>query len=507
MNQERQQEAGVRRYYSDDEMRVFFGHIPVCSGESPGAVRRADSSPAAAAMELPTGLSEETDSLPVPDPARPQRGWKPNRRRIRLLLLVMLTLYVLWHGWLAWQIRAQCSQYQWRHQPSAAAGAGVPTEVPPSGTTAGELCDKAIAARIRNERLENALPRLNDAVRLPATPWPPAMVETAATYLGLNEAALELLHGAADAPGGGLMPVQIRALDDDPIVAYLGELRHLGRLLDLEAVHAAATGHPDRAVKAVMASTSLHRGLVGQPIRFTHIQFARVSLSRIPVDVMEDVISTTTLNHQELDALGDVLEQLRVGHALEEALWAARADGDGVFRSWRIADPDIGRLESLARRLTGSHMLDRLEYLRVMGRYIAAVRLPLHEAQDQATGIDHEDRPGYALLAVRLLPHDVGPLLRIQASTLSRIEQARVMLAVEHYRCDHGGLPPAELSALVPRYLPAVPQDAFLPGVPLSYRTTPAGYEIWAPGMDAAGVRAGHGSRRIRVPRVPAVSG
>jgi hypothetical protein len=48
---------------------------------------------------------------------------------------------------------------------------------------------------------------------------------------------------------------------------------------------------------------------------------------------------------------------------------------------------------------------------------------------------------------------------------------ARVMVAIERYRADNAGAPPQTLAALVPTYLPALPDDPYAPaGVTFGYQ-------------------------------------
>ena len=57
-------------------------------------------------------------------------------------------------------------------------------------------------------------------------------------------------------------------------------------------------------------------------------------------------------------------------------------------------------------------------------------------------------------------------------------------MAVLAYRGEHGALP-ADLNALVPDYLPAVPQDPFTQA-PLRFRKPPGGFVVYSIGPDGA---------------------
>lgn len=69
--------------------------------------------------------------------------------------------------------------------------------------------------------------------------------------------------------------------------------------------------------------------------------------------------------------------------------------------------------------------------------------------------------------------------------TVADLDLLRVCVAVLRYRADHGAYP-AELQALVPRYLAALPGDPFggSPGAPFHYRTEPppGNFLLYSPG-------------------------
>ena len=60
---------------------------------------------------------------------------------------------------------------------------------------------------------------------------------------------------------------------------------------------------------------------------------------------------------------------------------------------------------------------------------------------------------------------------------------ARTAVAVERFRRDHDGTLPGGLEDLVPKYMPAVPQDP-LTGRPLLFRTATGAYTIYSVGAD-----------------------
>jgi hypothetical protein len=74
-------------------------------------------------------------------------------------------------------------------------------------------------------------------------------------------------------------------------------------------------------------------------------------------------------------------------------------------------------------------------------------------------------------------------LLENSAGLLAELRTARTAMAIERYRLAHGTLP-ADLNALVPKYLGAVPIDPF-DGKLLRYKKkAPKGYIVYSVGFD-----------------------
>jgi len=90
----------------------------------------------------------------------------------------------------------------------------------------------------------------------------------------------------------------------------------------------------------------------------------------------------------------------------------------------------------------------------------------------------------------RLTPHGIDPVMQAAESARSlltfqqRIDLGRIAVALELHRLDRGAYP-ADLSPLAPDYLPALPEDRFVAGRPVSYELVPgARYRLFACGVD-----------------------
>lgn len=82
---------------------------------------------------------------------------------------------------------------------------------------------------------------------------------------------------------------------------------------------------------------------------------------------------------------------------------------------------------------------------------------------------------------------------RMALHAQQRFDLARIAVAVERYHSEHQAYP-ANLTDLVPRYLPDIPEDRFVAGKPLRYRIVPnARFELYACGsnrLDEGGLAA-----------------
>ena len=74
----------------------------------------------------------------------------------------------------------------------------------------------------------------------------------------------------------------------------------------------------------------------------------------------------------------------------------------------------------------------------------------------------------------------IGAMMTAEERNAAYREMLPVLFALSAFRTDHGSYP-AELAALVPKYLPAVPEELFSGG-PLHYKREAAGYVLYAVG-------------------------
>jgi hypothetical protein len=177
------------------------------------------------------------------------------------------------------------------------------------------------------------------------------------------------------------------------------------------------------------------------------------------------------------------------------------------------APPAKGRFDWL-NRLVGAVLIDWNEPMRMgnqwYDRLVAGMSNPNRKERDAALAQFERDvkRTAADVRDLRVFLRDVassGSLRTATGRTMGRIFIAllmpaltavvnaedravtsegmtQVVFALAAYRADHGSYP-ADLAALVPKYLPAVPEDLFSGG-PIRYKREDTGYIVYSVGIN-----------------------
>ncbi len=85
---------------------------------------------------------------------------------------------------------------------------------------------------------------------------------------------------------------------------------------------------------------------------------------------------------------------------------------------------------------------------------------------------------GHVLIAALMIPR----LANVENQAVTSQGMVQVVFALAAYRAKHGSYP-ADLAALVPKYLAAIPEDLFSGG-PLRYKRQDAGYVVYSVGLN-----------------------
>jgi hypothetical protein len=292
-------------------------------------------------------------------------------------------------------------------------------------------------------RLEEAARALNldasDRAKLAAPAPVPPDVAFEARIAAANERALALLDAAIRAPS--FSSGRIREMGNE-----IDAWRMLARVAGVRAVVRARAGDAAGAVADAMAGVELGQRVAGDTHCALWCAIVSFSLKRTGMAAL-----TATLPH-----LAPTAEE---SLAVERALARDATNGDAWRRTWAI---EYQRMKLLFRAPT-----------RADERDLAAAAAQFRTIRERV------GRPCSEWLAPNGKPRGPGdPLLRVGAFDFGSFEVRRclsdteiavasTLFALRAYHVAHGALP-ASLDELVPRYLSAVPRDAF-DGAPLGY--------------------------------------
>jgi hypothetical protein len=289
--------------------------------------------------------------------------------------------------------------------------------------------------------------------------------------------------------------------------ANLFDLLHAKRLASLRALHAAATGDTDAAVRSLLTELSLE-GSARSPMSALTLDRWLLNWRSWTVDDICTVLNRTAPSEAALERLADALaeadEDTRIAHFFEQArdrLIAAylRRLGpyDGSFADAGLfGDGLLSGRPGLAARIARPLVA---RDLRVRLRQYAA--LTVAAASPWPGRLDAILAAGAPTRSIRSM---LGPLagliypgadwvndeprvqrLQLQIATvdMALIRAARLVVAIERHRRDNAGQIPETLTALVPRYLETLPVDPFS-GEPMRYASIAAGYVVYGVGTN-----------------------
>ncbi len=334
-------------------------------------------------------------------------------------------------------------------------------------------------------------------------------------YVEYNAENLQRLHVAARA---GFAPAELDLNQGIKLeLAHISEDRRAVRMLWKEALFAADSGDTARAVEAMLAAMAVAESLRGEPILVS--QYVRKACQSLAIDAWMQSLALAAFSDEELTEMGRAFATAEDKSAMARSMAFERSMGLAMFDDPELVSgaiagvnpddvfPGGGRFVVMARRVTGFMAADKLRYMDYMGQICTASKLPYPEMLSAMESIDNsfdEDRswlPRFSYASVAPLARAGWSFARIAAW----LRTAASAAAVERFRLEYG-LPPGDLSDLVPPYLAAVPEDPF-DGDPLRYRRDGEGYVIYSVDVNrqddggTAGERIEEGDLVFRVER------
>lgn len=315
--------------------------------------------------------------------------------------------------------------------------------------------------------------------------------EAIEAHLVQAKTTFDLLHKAAGMPRCRY-PIDL-TLGQNVELGHLAQLRQMSRALALKTLYHADNKEVMTAVQSIKDGLAVGRSLTKEPILIS--QLVRIACNGIAVASIEELLSRMDLTDQEYAELDQALaeaynaEGMRCGMIGERAMSATvfgnigdMAAMAGTNTSWLRGS--LGTIVNSLYHASGIGGMDKITFLSGMSGMVDATRQPFPAALDKAEQVDHDiaNTPAWrAPLTMMILPA-LTRALNADARDLAMQRMARMALAVERYRIAKGALP-AQLTDLVPQFLPELFQDPF-DGQPLRYKRTPDGYMLYTIGDD-----------------------
>lgn len=364
---------------------------------------------------------------------------------------------------------------------------------PPPGKNAAEFFNAAFKVMEAQREAPGGLP-IVDAGQLPdiAVELPPAMRKAIQAYLKENAEVIELLHKAA-------------ALDDckfdldftkgpGMLLPHLSKLRQAGRLLALEAVERIESGKADHAVESLIAGLRMGEAVRREPLLISTL--VRVACDSIAIGQMERWASRGRPSAQALERVEAALAAVADRRIIESAMVGERCFGIDIYENY-VLKPNRGEMVGqlfgggdalplaapLLRIVPAAYFKsDMTCYLEIMNDYVVASRKPYPERfiAGARVGQQLEERIPRFYVVARMIVPALSRVFSSGQQHIARCDTARVALAALRYKAKHGRLP-ADLGALVPDFLKAVPADPF-DAKPLRYKADADGLTVYAVG-------------------------
>ena len=386
--------------------------------------------------------------------------------------------------------------------------------------TAGDGPSKESAATDVSDRA------LAQRERITVRPWSPKDSPIAAAWLEENQRQIDLIVEATTRPRYYL-PL---ADGDDPgliIAAALPPVqtvREAAFALRIRAMSRIAVGRPDEAWRDVAACHRLARLTAQAPTLVDGLVAIAVEQGAVEADATlahEGALTAKQARQfaaefQTLPATMKMADRLDWGERLFFLGCVVTASRDGPGSLLPFGE-DLGlpkgKLSSFMERVAAA-MIDWNEPMRMgnrsYDRIVAALAKPTRRERDAAfVGLDRQvEKEARDAKDPRVLLHNIvqaGSLrgglgrqmghvvvalflpalsgaINAEDRNTTNDSMVPVVFALAAYRADHGTYP-AELAALVPKYVPAVPEDLFS-GEPLRYKRAGPGYVLYSVGLN-----------------------
>lgn len=421
---------------------------------------------------------------------------------VLVVLLIGVAVYTMWRRQVGLDIQAELARIRQAGEPTtveelAAFYASSPEATATASTwlvALQPLREPAFAALMKE--ITDDKTRVSDILSS-EKPWPVQAKAEQAVRQYAN--SLEQLYAAAERGGVARYRVDLRQGGHADVDHTRGIHRGC-RLLEWEACLRARQGDAAGAARAIRALLMLAHSLDAEPTVVRHL--VRVMSGGMGNRLLLDVLAVVRFSAQDLHRLQEGVRTQAYEDTLYRAMVGERVYGLRIMNAPALLQDELKLEDVAARAQKGNRDLDRKCYLRLMRQLVEATQQPWPDASRaagavrvEAVGIKAQNESFLAkdryIVTDAILPATQA-LFAVTAREIAMRQVADVAIALELYRREHGRLP-GELSVLVPKYLPHMPQDPFN-GEPLRYGVEGDGYLLYSVGenrVDDGGVLEG----------------
>jgi hypothetical protein len=428
----------------------------------------------------------------VSDPAATSRRWP---RRL-LLLAGVVALVIVWLACLYWswdrEVRRAIAETDridpgWRFEEMEAVRADVPEA---ENSAVRILAARALMPPKWQPASPDGSPTLSDRLAKLPPPQRPDDADALELRAEMEKVAkaVELARQVADLPRGRHTVTWSNDLIGT-LMPHTQDAREVAHLLSLDALRRALDGDGNGAVRSCRAAVNVGRSFGDEPTAIS--QLVRVACVRMALRALERSLALTEADGPSLEELQRLLAD-EAEAPLQ--LIAARSDRVAYFQALEVMR--TGKLDRAGYGLkpgafgtTGDDLMDRWRargceavYLRYLNEVVEVAKLPTEEQPPRLKGLKPPPDKLPPLLEGLMRGGEWPKLAAAFHRAKADARCAVVALATERYRMAEGRWP-ASVNALVPRYLPAAPNDPF-DGKPLRMRQLPDGILVYTVGAD-----------------------
>lgn len=324
-------------------------------------------------------------------------------------------------------------------------------------------------------------------------PYSDEMMEAMGRFVEMNEPMFEGLRAAAEYE-------EARYVSDfsdghRTLLPHLSELRKGAEALAVAIRWHVENDRLEAAVDELMVAIALAESLRDEPMIIS--QLVRGSIHGLIQGELERMLARRALSTGQLGRIDEALHATEGGEPLTNTMIVERAIVHDLFdRPVSVVADWLDESEQriVFRRVSGIADFDRLRYLGLMEEVVESTRAQGWEALSRVAEVEQRaERMPIRYTVAREFTMAISGGLTGYLVNVARTRTARLALAIERYRLEHGGLP-ADLEALVPTYVSEVPLDPF-DGDPMRYRRREVGYVVYSVGRGGVdqGGREGDG--------------